>query len=987
MFSLVCGYCRARAGVSGFGLSPLLVVTLWFFVGGLTPSAFGQSQALNGQIEGTVFDQNNAAIASATITATNIETGATRMARTDATGVYRFPLLPLGTYRIAAEAASFKKFIREGIILAAGQTATIDISLQPGDISETVTISADSSVADAGKTDSSRVMNTREVQNLPLISRNPYNFALLQTNVTGRPVRSFGSGNMNVNGFLRRTNFQLDGNTNTAYNNRNRFFAMSEIFVSEVQLVTNGFAAEFGDTPGMIMNIVTPSGSNNLSGAFSYRSRRPSFYSRPFFYPAAEDIPDNQADIFTAAIGGAFIKNRWHFYSGFESQRRDDKSSAAVLSTILPEDRASLVSAGLSASIFPPAIPSVERGNFYIFRTDLQINEKTRLFARFNLADIIIENSINGRLNTLERSVDHVYLDYGLAVQLASYTPRVFNEFRFQFGQRRNGPKPNEFSGEKPSITIPQIASFGSPFNTNPILPTFRVTQIQNNLTRSFGKHVSKFGGGFSFHDYTQYSSVYAEYIFPSVAAYIAARNGTNRFSYDFYEETFGDAEIKYSATYSNVFAQDDWKMTRRLKMIYGLRYDLYLIPKANPNSLFEASQKFNVDTNNFAPRLGVVYALREGNRPTVLRFGAGFYYDAPLLAIYRDINQFNGNPKFSSFSFEPMQEGAPAFPNTFSGNLPPNANLPPQSFIFTLSPNFKTMYAMHFNFQIEQAITENFSLTLGYVHSGGRFLPVYRNINRINPVRFLSDGRPVFSPIISPTTRLDTRFNNIFMTESAGISRYDALTLQLRQRFSKGLQFSLNYTLSKSTDDAPDVDLEGRFLSDPSNRNFDRGYSSADQRHTFVMSLIYRTNFNFSNNWQRILFNNNQFGIITNANSGERFNIICGCDLNRDGGFGGANPDRPVGIKRNSGQTPPLFNLDFRYSRFFKFTERYRMEIFSEFTNLFNLNRIVQYNNVRVTTNTTTGEIIGALPDFKARNQSTAQESRQFQLGIKFIF
>lgn len=296
-------------------------------------------------------------------------------------------------------------------------------------------------------------------------------------------------------------------------------------------------------------------------------------------------------------------------------------------------------------------------------------------------------------------------------------------------------------------------------------------------------------------------------------------------------------------------------------------------------------------------------------------------------------------------------------------------------------------MYAMHFNFQIEQAITENLSFAVGYVHSGGRNLPVYRNINRINPIRFLSDGRPVFSPTISPTTRLDTRFNNIFMTESAAVSNYDALVLQLRQRFSKGLQFTLNYTLSKATDDSPDADLEGRFLSDPTNRAFDRGFSSSDQRHTFVMSLIYNPRFNFAEKWQRFLFNNNQFGIIANANSGERFNIICNCDLNRDGNFGGENPDRPVGIKRNAGKTPPLFNLDLRYSRFFKFSEHYRLEIFGEFTNLFNLNRIVQYNNVTVTTNTTTGELIGELPDFKARNQSTAQESRQIQLGFKFIF
>lgn len=159
-----------------------------------------QSQALNGQIEGTVLDQSNAAVPNATITVANIETGATRTVTTDESGVYRFPLLPLGTYRITAEAANFKKLVREGITLATGQTATIDIQLQTGDINEVVTVSSDTSVADAGKIDLGRVMNTREVQNLPLIPRNPYNFGLLQPNVTGRPSRGFAFPNINANG-------------------------------------------------------------------------------------------------------------------------------------------------------------------------------------------------------------------------------------------------------------------------------------------------------------------------------------------------------------------------------------------------------------------------------------------------------------------------------------------------------------------------------------------------------------------------------------------------------------------------------------------------------------------------------------------------------------------------------------------------------------------------------------------------------------------
>ena len=148
-------------------------------------------------------------------------------------------------------------------------------------------------------------------------------------------------------------------------------------------------------------------------------------------------------------------------------------------------------------------------------------------------------------------------------------------------------------------------------------------------------------------------------------------------------------------------------------------------------------------------------------------------------------------------------------------------------------------------------------------------------------------------------------------------------------------------------------------------------------------MSLVARPKFNFENKPLRYLFNDNQAGIIATANSGETFNIVSTSDLNGDGA---TISDRPIGIRRNSGKTPPQFNVDLRCSRFFKLTERYKLEVFGEFQNLFNINSIVGFNNVTVATNAD-GELVGGLPDFKARNQSTSQESRQFQLGLKFIF
>ncbi|MGB7070279.1 MAG: TonB-dependent receptor [Pyrinomonadaceae bacterium] len=947
----------------------------------------GQSQAINGQIEGTVTDSNGAAVPGAGILVKNVETGAERSLTTDSGGVYRVPLLPLGTYRVTVEAANFKRLIRDGVTLTTGQTATVDIALETGGLTETVTVTMDAPIADPGKIDLGRVLNTRELQNLPLVSRNPYNYALLQANVTGRPNVEFGVPRINANGYTRRTNYQLDGNNNTQADRGGiRLMPISDTFISEVQLVTNGFAAEFGNTPGLIMNAVTPTGTNGFHGSASYRFRRTPFSSRPFNISPTAVKPETKVDNITFAIGGPIIKDRWHFYGGHEWVERDLAGEPQRTITVTEANKAALIDAGVPATAFPTAIPAAQKVKFYIVRTDAQLNDNNRLTGRFNYFKNLSPNNIAGGLTTLERSIDFDDKSYSLGLQLASIlTDDLLNEFRYQHAKRDSRNIANANSGTGPSIIVTGVANFGAPENDDTIAPMQVTNQIQNNLTWTRGDHVAKFGGGFNRIEDTRRSNVFARYTFPNLAAYIGARNGTAPRGYTNYIEAFGNPDIAYDSTFYNFFGQDDWKASRKLKLNFGLRYDVYDIPEADSASPFAASQKFKVDKNNFAPRLGVVYGLRDGNLPTVIRASAGIYYDTVYLDFYQRAIQNNGAAKFFNFTFAPATSGSPTFPNIL-GTLPPGSALPVQS-IETIAPDFENMYAFHANVQIEQALTEDLSLTAGYIHSSGRHIPLYRNINRINPVGALADGRPIYSNTVNASTRLDPRFNNILMAEAAGNSNYNALTFQLNKRFSRGIQFSANYTLSKSEDDAPEQNLVATqvgslVVQDPSDRNRDHGPSLADQRHTFVMSFVGRPQFDFDNGVLNYLVNNNQFGVITTANSGERFNIVSTGDINLDG-FQGS--DNPVGIGRNSGVTPKQFNVDFRYSRFFNFGERFRLEAFGEFLNVFNINSVFQINSLTVTTDAQ-GNPTQALPSADTR-PVTSLDSRQFQLGFKFIF
>jgi hypothetical protein len=154
--------------VRALRVSSLLVLLSLF------PAAlFAQSQAINATVEGTITDQSGGALPGVSVTVANLDTGDTRVVVTNDRGAYRAPLLPLGRYRVAAELGGFKKFEQQGITLSAGQAAVINIVLSVGNLSETVTVTRETSIANPGKIDLGRTIGETEIKNLPLVSRNP----------------------------------------------------------------------------------------------------------------------------------------------------------------------------------------------------------------------------------------------------------------------------------------------------------------------------------------------------------------------------------------------------------------------------------------------------------------------------------------------------------------------------------------------------------------------------------------------------------------------------------------------------------------------------------------------------------------------------------------------------------------------------------------------------------------------------------------------
>src|SRR5436309_1982056 len=243
----------------------------WFLLLGVVYGGvplLAQTQAINGSIRGRVIDQNSAALPVTTITAENPETGFSRSTATSDEGYYDLPNLPLGSYSVTIQKPGFESQRHTGIVLHAGSEAVIDAQLKVGATSTAIEVSGGAPVIEPSRTSVGRTITNAEVANLPLTSRNPYNFIILQPGVSGHPNPELGiPRTINTNGLLDRINYQMDGMVDTETDRYGvRLFPISDIYVREIQTVSNSYAPEFGSTAGDIFNVITNSGANKPHG-------------------------------------------------------------------------------------------------------------------------------------------------------------------------------------------------------------------------------------------------------------------------------------------------------------------------------------------------------------------------------------------------------------------------------------------------------------------------------------------------------------------------------------------------------------------------------------------------------------------------------------------------------------------------------------------------------------------------------------------------
>jgi hypothetical protein len=927
--------------------------------------ALAQTQAINGSIRGRVTDAGAASIAQAKVTILNDETGFTRQVATDENGYYVFPNLPLGSYTVTIEKEGFDKQRHPGVALTAGAEATIDAQLQVGAVTTSVEVTGGAPIVDPSRVSTGRTIGNVETDNLPLTSRNPYNFILFQPGVSGHPNPELGIPRLlNTNGLPDRVSYQLDGAVDTETDRYGlRLFAIADSYVSEVQTVSDSFAPEFGKIAGNIFNVISGSGTNTLHGDVTYIGRPLDLVARPILATPTTLLP--VANDFAAHAGGAILKNRMFFFASYERVKR----SVPQPVTINPANAALI---GIPASLLtnPPAI---EHAQWVDTRLDWVISPKHQFFVRYNyFRNQYPFNSNVGGLNALSVAADFRDRAHVLGAQLLStFSATVLNELRFGWPYRNEQHVADPLTGTGPEISISGIANFGG---SNSVADRFqeKVPNLNDNFTVIKGAHTVKMGFGFQQNLDVQAADVYTQYTFPTIAAYLSALSGANPYAYSTFAASVGQPGAWYHSFFWDFFAQDSWQIAPKLLIIGGVRYDKFSGPSGDPNFKLPYSQSFHSPSGDFAPRLGLAWSI---DPKTVLRVNSGIFYEAPPTNLWYNALYNDGGSVSYIASITSATPGAPAFPAAVvNGTLPRSAQT-----LYTITPSFKDGYAINSSIQMTRQLSRNDALTVGYANTGGRNLEYLRNMNLINPISFLADGRPVYGPA-GATTRANPLYNNIALQDIGDNSAYNALIVNYQHRFAAGLLVNGSYTWSHSIDDAPEAnsyDQGSVFISDPTNRNRDRGNAAINRPNAFTLTTVWAPVSTLDNHVLKYLANDNQFTFLANVSSGDEQNITANTVLNGDT----LASSRPLFLGRNTITTPAVYQFDIRYTRsFLKLCDCVQPKFFVEANNLFNHPNVTTINTTATVT-PGTGAIV-TNPTFAP--VSTLLEGRIVQLGVR---
>jgi hypothetical protein len=847
-------------------------------------AAPAEAQSELAGIYGRVTDASGAVIAGAEVEIRNLETNLSVTVKTNDEGLYAIPSLHPGHYLITARKSGFKTVTVTDLVLNVQDNVVRNFALQIGSVSETVTITAEVTNINTSDASVSTVVDRQFVENLPLNGRSFQSLIDLTPGVVITPAAVGDEGQFSVNGQRTDTNyFTIDGvsanigtdqaGSGTLYRDAsgtlpgfsvlggtNNLVSVDDM--QEFRIQTSTFDAEYGRTPGAQVSILTRSGSNQFHGAAFDYFRNDKLDAEDWFADAL-GLPksEERQNDFGGVIGGPIIKDHTFFFFSYEGLRLrlpqtletdvpalDARTSAPAsiqpFLNIFPiPNGPEIISGGSPTGLAPFNIGISNQAtlNAYSIRVDHAVNSRLQLFARYDYSpsELITRAGMGFSANTkFDNQVRTTTLTAGSTWTLS---PTMTNETRFNFS-RNLGEATNfvdTFGGavvpptsvlfppplDNPATDITQFivaSGLDTAYNDGALVnSSLRQVNVVDNFSWLKGSHAVKFGIDYRWASpYFTPFRYYSEVEFLDIPSVVAA-NPLFVFS------SLGAPGTFYFNNWGS-FAQDTWKISPRLTLTYGLRWDVNPPPTANKQLLAvtevsdpESTQLAPLGTplwhttyGNVAPRIGAAYQLHsDRGRETVLRGGFGVFYDLGDQAAGRAANVFSYPYGAYNFTF-----GGP-FPLTAAQGPPSSITLAPPLSITGFDPNLKMPYTLQWNVAVEQSLGTNQTFSLSYVGAAGRRLQEQEDFQNLNAT-----------------------FSGLTVITNGTYSNYNALQAQFIRRLSRGLQALVSYTWAHSIDDASSgfssLEVSGSDVVAPGLSN--RGDSDWDIRNTLSTAITY---------------------------------------------------------------------------------------------------------------------------------------------------
>ena len=929
------------------------------------------AQFQSAEVLGTVLDATGSPVPKATVTLTNADTGIEAKTSTNNNGEYDFFDVKIGRYSVTVEATGFSKATAENIQVSVGARQRVDMALQVGAITESVTVSAAASALETDNSERSQVVTPLAVTELPLNGRNYADLALLSADAVKSPMAdAFAPGGtpregaFNVNG-MRSTynNFLLDGIDNNAYGTSNQGFSAQAVqpspdAIAEFKLITSNYSAEYGRVGGAVVNAVMRSGTNDFHGT-AYEFLRNTVlnaggfeFAQPYFKPP---LKRNQ---FGASIGGPLIKNKLFFFGDYEGYRQlqnnpnfDSIPNANYRQGILPVT----VVNPLNGTVYPAntpipvstlnpfaaavlnALPSANAGSAsalsnnyqalllyrdysdkYDAKVDAQINDRMNTFLRWSQRkDIYYQQPSmpgfaggdgNGFIHSIQQNAGWGYtwtvtptsiLDASLGFThvLAGKEPPNLGGPSLQqlFGIQGLPTTPN-IAGGLNSQTVSGFTAFGRQ-TSNPQFQNPTSWDPKVNFSKTIGSHSLKMGYEYllihtevldtnPLYGQDTYNGQFSKPTCPQLGLPAGCSVPNNATAYNLADFIFGTPAIISQGSYlvvnlrqylHSAYVQDDWRVTPKLTVNMGLRWDFAtpLYERDNNYSNFDPTTDSMIkatggglynrslvhpDYKNFGPRLGLAYSI---DNKTVIRSGYGIsysYFNRPGSAM-EGINA--PQALFGTFSQSIPAGGPPPAGflttiNSFTtGIANPAAFNPKTQNVAYIPPNFTWPYVQNWFFSVQREFPKNTVVELSYNGNHSLNLPILGDYNQAVP-------SPAGQTLPLAARRPIQGWGPITWVDPAGNNNYEGLNVRVEHRFAQGLYFLNSFTWGKAMGDSEQA-LEyfptPGFGANPQNiNNLHAEYAPTafDVKLNNVTSVVYQLPFGkgrqFGSNWNPLL-------------------------------------------------------------------------------------------------------------------------------------